>query len=358
VIPFVTIQNVALPLVRPLLIGILVLAGLATDRLVAATWGLPWVGAAIVAGIIIVRQLKKATTRDASLTPARPLGSVSREFWSFASARAFAGAAETTLVWLDVLLVGLLVGPYEAGIYAAASRFVTGGTLTMQASRIAISPRLSRLLSAGRTRDAERLYNGGTLAVVASSWPLYIGLACFSSTLLRLFGHSFPRGATALTVLSVAMLIDTGTGNIASVLLMGGKSKWNLVNAGTGLTVDVVVDLLLIPHYGATGAAIGWAASIATINTLATAEVHFLMRLKVVDRAIVKAAFAALVCFGIPGLLLRFLAHGAWPLAAWAAIGSVTYGAWWWSRRRDPGVASVVQAFRGITARRTTGTRR
>ena len=118
VVPFVTIQNVALPLVRPLVIFALVVAGVATDRRVAAAWGIPWAAAALVGWVIVARQLKATTTHDASSIPSQPLRGLAHEFWSFAGARAFAGAAETTLVWLDVLLVGLLVGPFEAGIYA------------------------------------------------------------------------------------------------------------------------------------------------------------------------------------------------------------------------------------------------
>lgn len=346
VVPFVSIQNIGLPLVRPLAIFVLVVAGTASDRLVATAWGVPWAIAALAAAVVIIGQLRRATTTDLVGDSPRPARVVAAEFWSFASARAFAGAAEVTLIWLDVLLVGWLVGPLQAGIYATASRFVTTGALALQASRIAISPRLSRLLASDQTQSAERLYNGSTRAVVVSSWPLYLGLACFSPLVLRLFGHGFSHGATALTILSLAMLVDMATGNITTVLLMAGSSRWNLLNAGTGLTIDVIVDLLLIPHHGATGAAIGWATSIVTINVMACLEVHFLMGLQIFDRANIRAMAVALACFGLPGLVLTAVAgHSPWSLVVWAAVGGSTYAGWWWQRRNDPDVLAVLRAL-------------
>lgn len=346
VIPFVSIQSIALPLTRPLVIFVLVVAGVATDHRVANAWGVPWAIAALVAAMVILGQLRRATDGHLDSDPARPVRVVAGDFWSFASARAFAGAAEVTLIWLDVLLVGWLVGPLQAGIYATASRFVTTGTLALQASRIAISPRLSQLLTADQKQAAERLYNGSTRAVVASSWPLYIGLACFAPLILRLFGHGFTHGATALTILSLAMLVDMATGNIATVLLMAGSSRWNLLNASTGLTIDVVVDLILIPHHGATGAAIGWATAIVTINVMACLEVHYLMGLQIFDRANIRAMAVALLCFGLPGVVIAALAgDSVWSLVAWVAIGGVSYLSWWWRRRNDPDVRFVLRAL-------------
>jgi O-antigen/teichoic acid export membrane protein len=350
VVPFVTIQNIAVPLIRPLAIGALIAAGIATNHSVAHAWGIPWVLAAVAAAIVISTQLHSVMHRDQDHEKPRSYRAVSREFWAFASARAFAGTAEITLVWLDVLLVGWLVGPRQAGIYATASRFVTTGALALQASRIAISPRLAHLMAAGQTKAAERLYNGSAQAVIAVSWPLYIGFACFSALILRLFGHGFTDGATALTILAVAMLVDMATGNITTVLLMSGGSRWNLLNAGTGLTIDVLLDLLLIPHLGATGAAIGWGASIVTINLMACLEVRFALRMQVFDRANVRTMLANALCFGVPGVILAiFAGQSLWALLAWAIIGVATYGAWWWHRRNEGEVQAVLRAVRSRT---------
>ena len=346
VVPYVTIQNIGLPLLRPLVIGLLVAAGLATERSVAAAWGVPLALAALLAGAVVVASIRRVERSGESHDPPRSLPALGGEFWGFAAARAFGGVAEIMLIWLDVLLVGWLVGPLEAGIYAAASRFITTGTLVLQATRIAITPQLSRLLTSGRTSEAEALFNGGAQAVVAASWPLYLGLACFSPAILRVFGGRFTAGATSLTILSLAMLVDTATGNIGSVLLMAGSSRWNLVNAGTGLAIDVVVDLLLIPSHGATGAAIGWAAAIVVINVLACLEVHYLMHLQIFDRSTIRTGVAAALCFGAPGLLLGLLEKGLlWPVAAWLVFGGGCYAAWWWRRRDDAEVRLLLDAL-------------
>ena len=346
VVPYVSIQNIGLPLLRPLAIGVLVTAGIATERSVAAAWGLPLVAAALIAAGLVVRSTRRLGTAGQSATEPRPLPALAGEFWAFAGARAFGGVAEIMLIWLDVLLVGWLVGPLEAGVYAAASRFITTGTLVLQATRIAITPQLSRLLATERTSEAEALFNGGAQAVVAASWPLYLGLACFSPAILRVFGRHFTSGATSLTILSLAMLVDTATGNIGSVLLMAGRSRWNVVNATSALAVDVIIDLLLIPHHGATGAAIGWAAAIVVLNVLACLEVHYLMGLQIFDRATIRTAILAGLCFGAPGVVLGLLEPRLlWPPAAWLVIGGACYVAWWWRRRNDPEIRLLLDAL-------------
>jgi O-antigen/teichoic acid export membrane protein len=347
VIPYVAIQNVGLSLVRPLVIGVLVATGAATDYAVATAWGLPWAAALAVGAVILVRQINRFRPTEGGQDTQPSYRSIGREFWGFSTARAFAGAADTMLVWLDVLLVGWLVGPHQAGIYATASRFVTTGTLALQATRVAIAPHLARLLTAGRKHETEAIYHNATRAVVAASWPLYIGLACFAPTILRLFGHGFTEGSTALTVLSLAMLVDVGTGNIGSVLLMGGGSRWNVLNSVSGLAVDVILDVALIPHFGATGAAIGWAAAIVVINTLACLEVHYVMGLRVLDMTTVRLAGGTLALVALPGLVISLAVGRSFTgLVTWLAVSGACYCAWLWRHRVDFGFDAALRALR------------
>ena len=112
-----------------------------------------------------------------------------------------------------------------------------------------------------------------------ATFPLYLVLAIFPAVILGIFGSRYTAGASALTVLSLAMLINLGTGNVTVVLLMGGKSSWSAINAGAALIANVGLNLLLVPRIGILGAAIAWSASIAMDNVTAMIEIRWVMGL-------------------------------------------------------------------------------
>jgi O-antigen/teichoic acid export membrane protein len=347
ILPLVSVQNIALPLLRPLLILLLIVGGAASERAVAAAWSLPLLLALATAATIVSVQLRRQLARHPDAPQPEAWRPLAKEFWSFSTARGFAGAAEITLVWLQVLLVGWLQGPREAGIYAAAARFVTTGTLVMQATRVAIAPRVSSALTRHDHEEAETLHQTAALTVVSTSWPLYLGLAAFAPLILRLFGGAFTHGGTALTILALAMLINLGTGNVQTVLLMGGKSSWNVINTFTALGINVVLNLLLIPPYGITGAAVAWAAAIVVENVACVLEVQFLLGVRTFNRATVEAAVSSLLCFGLPGLVLvpAFGSHVP-VLAAWLVISLTAYGTWAWKRREPMHFAELLGSLR------------
>mgnify|MGYP000290591202 CR=1 FL=1 len=53
-----------------------------------------------------------------------------------------------------------------------------------------------------------------------------------------------------------------------SVLLLGGKSTWVLIDKVVVLVVNVGLNLVLIPRFGILGAAMAWAVSIVVDNVI------------------------------------------------------------------------------------------
>ena len=168
-----------------------------------------------------------------------------------------------------MLLTAALAGPADAGVFGAVGRYVLAGQLAMQGLRVAVSPQLSRLLGRGERAAAAAVHRQLTTWGLVLSWPVYLLLAVFALAFLQLFGPEFTAGVPAMTVLALAMLVNTGVGNVQSLLLMGGRSGLHLVATVAGLTVTVSLGLWLIPAHGATGAAVAWAAGIATENLAA-----------------------------------------------------------------------------------------
>ena len=344
-------QQVLLPVSRPLLLVVAVLwlgAGLHGALLV---WVLPVAVAAAAAGLDVRRRVRDVR-RQAADGAAPDDGTardahVGRRFWRLTAPRGVAATFEVLITWADILVVTAIRGPVEAGIYAAASRFVTSGTLAMQAIRLAVAPAVAAAFSRGDRAQAQAVHRMSTVGAVASTWPVYLGLAVFSPAVLSLVGDRFVEGADALTVLCLAMLGVVATGNANTVLNMAGKSHWAAVNTGVATAVMLGLDLLLVPSLGMVGAAIGWGAALLTDAALGTVELRRGVGIRFWDSRATAAAATAVVAFGGPALLVRATLGTSLPAAAaGAVVASAVYAATAWTRRRALGLDAFAATLR------------
>ena len=347
-LPYVAVEYVAKPLLRPLLVLLAVGLGLGATGVILG-WALPIAVGFPVALAVIVRLLRQthAAGPSENAEPPRPLGQVTREFWAFAAPRGLATLFQITIIWLSTLMVGAIAGVREAGIYAAASRFALVGLFALEAVRLAIAPQLSALLAANDKPRAQHLYQVGTWWIMIPSWPLYLTLAVFSPLLLQVFGPEFVAAQTALMIGALAMLVSMGTGNVTVILLMGGKSWWNLMNVFGALTLNVVLNLILIPRYGIEGAAVAWAATVLWENLIPLIQIRLHFKLHPFGRGYLVVAGAAIACFGVLGLAARGLLGPTLPaLAATLVIGGAAYLRVLWRTRGLLELSALTGALR------------
>ena len=314
---YVLLQQLGIPAARPLLVGI----AIATDAplwVVVLAWLIPLLLVLLLAGVLLARRLR-ALFGPSLAWPARTASvrEIAVEYWSFTGARGLAGVMEILLNWLDVLLVAALASPAQAAIYAAASRFIMSGTLVLQALRVAIAGDVSAALARRDTERVSLIYSTASQWVVLSSWPLYLVMAVFAPTVLRIFGPPYQAGAHALSVLCLAMLVNLAAGNVGTVLLMGGRSSWVLMDKAASLAINVAANLVLVPPFGITGAAVAWAATIVLDSALAFGQVRWGMRIGASLRGLALAGLLALGCFA----WCRWRS-GWWPAARWSRCRS------------------------------------
>ena len=249
------------------------------------------------------------------------------EFWGFTALRGFQATFQVVILWLDILLVGALVSGYAAGVYSAVSKLAIVGTFALEGNRLAIGPQLSALLARRQFDRAAELYQSATRWLMLASWPLYLILGIFPAVILGIFGARYTAGASALVVLSAAMLVNLGTGNVTVVLLMGGKSSWSALNAGAALIVNIGLNFLLVPRMGIVGAAIAWAASIVVDNITAVIEVRIVLGLAPFGAGYGLVMAATVGCFGLSAVAARVVLGQTLPaLGAALAVGLVAFG--------------------------------
>lgn len=320
IVAFNLVDNVLVPVLRPgLLVVVHVLGGGVV--LAALAWGLPWVAGLAAVAYVLVRCLARTTPPGGWRRADR---SLRRRVSGYAAPRAFAQAMEQSLIWLDVLLVGVIAGSAAAGVYGSAARFVAAGVIVATALRIVVAPRFSALLAQGRTSEVARLY------VVTARWilllgsPVHLTLAVFAPTVLAWLGPEFTDGAAALTVLCAGSVVVLAAGNVQALLLMSGGSAAGAFNKAVVLVVNVVGNVLLVPRWGIEAAAAVWAASMVLDTVLASYQVHRLTGIALAWGSVLRVGVGVLVCVGGPlyatGLVLG---QGTVPLVIGIALGAV-----------------------------------
>jgi O-antigen/teichoic acid export membrane protein len=352
--PTVYLDKIARPALQPLGVLLAVLAGAGGTAVALAYLGpyLPALAGGLVWLAVLLRRSERRGAPGGAADgppPARPLGRLLGEFWRFTGPRGLAAIFQTTSLWLNTLLLGALRSTKEAGVYAASARYLAMAAMAAVAIRQVLAPKLSELLARRSTERAGAAYQTTTSWMVALNWPIYLALLTFGPALLRVFGRDFAGGEVVLVVLSATMLVATAAGPVDVVLLMGGRSAWNLVNTVASLGANLALNFVLTPRHGLAGAAVAFAVGILLNNLLPLAQVWWSMGLHPFGPGTGVAAALAAGSFGLVGLGLRALAGPTVAgFLAYAVLGCGLYAALLW-RFRD---RLEWEALRGILRRR------
>ncbi len=329
--PMVAVEKVGRPVAQVVLTVIAVVFG--SQLMLPFAWVVPYLPAAVLAVLWLRKLLRRSGVRtdaDVTVEPGQ-----FREFWRFTAPRALASVVQLALQRLDIVLVAAIKGPVDAAIYTAATRFLVVGQLGAQAITTSVQPRLSQRLAHHEKDATNHLYRIATGWLILVTWPLYLMCAVFAPYMTQLFGRGYTAGTTVVTLLSLTMLVATACGMVDVVLIMGGRTTWNLGNAVLALIVNITVDLLLIPHLGILGAGIGWSAAILVNNLLPLSQIAFVLGLHPFSRASLTAILITGASFGIiPGVVRLLGGTSLVPLLTSAALGTLVFlGALWLQRQ-------------------------
>ena len=259
VVTFTLLQNVLLPTLRFAAVGLVVLfSGQLMDLVYA--WTVPVAITAVVALWLLERAFPSEEHVEVLPSEDSPAETF-RSFWGFSSARGVATVVETILEWIDVLVVTAFLGAAAGGIYGAVNRCVRVGTMIEHTGRVVTGPSISAALATRQLDRAREIFLSTTRVLTALSWPFYLSLAFFGPVLLHFFGKGFEAGAGILWVICPAAMLAMSAGGVQSVLLMSGKSRWQLLNKLSALVLAIILNLTLVPLWGLYGAVTAWAAA-------------------------------------------------------------------------------------------------
>ena len=187
---------------------------------------------------------------------------------------------------IDPILLRSLASDADAGIYAGAFRLLDALTMICYLVSVPLLPIFSRLCKEIKPAHYNLLSINSQLADIVRIvfWPLMLfamgtAMACalFAEPLMNLL---YPgRGALyvpAFRVVIFGLIPIAITYIFGTLLTAGGHLRQLNIFAATTLVLNIVVNLLLIPHFGAEGSA--W-ASLTAQSFMALAQLLLAIRL-------------------------------------------------------------------------------
>jgi len=179
------------------------------------------------------------------------------------------GGAQIVLGQTDIVMLGAMRGAHDVGLYAVANRLAFLLIYVMMASNMILMPVMARLYA---NREIKRLQKILTQVVRLSFFlvlPFGIGLIFFGQKILNIFGPEFINAQPALIVLAIGRIIDlfVGVGTGILLLTVAGQEKAVAIIFLFVTLINLLLNLMLIPSYGTTGAAM------ASMTSLLTAKI-------------------------------------------------------------------------------------
>jgi O-antigen/teichoic acid export membrane protein len=211
----------------------------------------------------------------------------------------------------DVLLLGHFRGAEEVGALRVIWPVAHVNQVVMTSFTLLFTPLAARLFARDDREGVNRLYWQTAIWIAVLSFPLFALTFSLAEPLtVTLFGSRYSDSATYLTLLALGYYFNAALGFNGLTLKVFGRLKYIVSINVAAAVVNVGLNLVLIPRYGALGAALGTCITLLLHNVfkqagllLGTGVTLFRRRDLAVYGAIVLAAgllFAVQLVFSPP----------------------------------------------------------
>ena len=169
---------------------------------------------------------------------------------------------------VDLLMITGMIGLKATGIYGSCMIFAMMVSLP---SRSIL--RIANIVSAGAWKINDmgairNIYEKSCMTLFIIGLLMFLGLWVNINNIFEILGPNFVSGKWVIFFLGLGSLIDMTTGANSSIL--GSSPQYRVQSLFLIVLVILLIlaNLLLIPIYGITGAAIGGAISLSVLNLL------------------------------------------------------------------------------------------
>ncbi len=231
-----------------------------------------------------------------------------RVWLGFAAPNFLTSIIDTVLQSIDTLLLAFFaVSNVAIGQYAAAIKISSNIVIPQYSLNAMFAPMIAELHSQGEHEKLAAMFHIVTKWSITFSLPLFGIASLFSVSLLSISGAQFVPAWPLVIAFSIGTMINVATGSVGYILLMTGHTKISFVNSLVAVIIDLIVGIILTPHYGAMGVAIATGAAVSVVNLMRLLQVRLLVKIQPYHWDVFKPLGAGFISSIITGGLLYLL---------------------------------------------------
>ncbi len=256
-----------------------------------------------------------------------------RQLIKFSLPLAFGDLMLLLLLRIDTMLIGYFRTSSEVGIYRSASQTAILLLIFFISFNNIFAPMIADIINKGDRERMRQLFKTVARWNFALTLPLFIVVGINAKNILRLFGPDFTAGWLPLIILGAGQLLNSSAGALSYMLIMSGHQYQKLSGDFAIVITNLILNIILIPRWGLTGAAVATSISIVAVNLIRMIQVYLILRVHAYSWGYLKiigvGALSALIGFLLRGSLKT--EHYLLLLAAVSGIIIVVYVLLTWS---------------------------
>ncbi len=295
-------------------LGITLLIARATPLSLAIAYAVGSIIGSIVSIWIIFPELKKVSWKISAKT----MAVIFNFAWPFVATTIFSVAIAN----VDTIMLGQVKSATEVGYYAAAERIVQFLYIVPVFIGLSTFPLMTK--SEDDSAASTRVFEKVMLTVLSIGFPIAIGGLMLCLPLMRfIFGAAYAPGAIVLGILMISIVVDFPNLILSNAIFVKNLQKKFIIATGLGVIVNVLLNLYLIPRYGAVGAAISTIVSqlfITAINWQMLKRFFMFSVTPKLGRVIFATFVMSTVIFACNAIGVYFVITILVAMAAYAAI--------------------------------------
>lgn len=183
---------------------------------------------------------------------------------SFGSRSSLSGSLIEANARIDILVLGHFFADGIVGVYSMASLFFEGLSQIGAVLRNQWNPELTRLILSNQREDLQQTISRGYRLSAKLLWPACIAASLAYPIFVTVTGMApeFLDASLPFAILCMGLAWVSGMQPFLFVLMQGNHPGRQTIFLGSCAALNLMLNVLLVPHLGMSGASIGTALSL------------------------------------------------------------------------------------------------